>query len=327
MKAILFDQPGDENQLYVGEAPDPSAGPGQVLLHVAATALNRADLLQREGRYPVPPGASDILGLEVAGTVIEVGAGVTEYSVGDNVCALVNGGGYAQMIAVDAVKLLRLPERLSFTKAAAIPEVFLTAFQALHWIAKLQRGETVMVHAGASGVGTAAIQLAKHAGARVIATASAHKHEPLFDLGADHCVDYRSGDFAEVALTLTEGKGVDVVMDFVGAPYLEQNLRALARDGRMVSLAALGGARVENVSLAPLLLKRLQLTGTTLRSRSDEYKARLIADFREQIWPAFTDRTLRAVVDTIYDWEEVGDAHRYMASNANVGKIILTIGD
>jgi tumor protein p53-inducible protein 3 len=327
MKAILFDQPGDENQLYIGEVPDPTAGPGQVLLHVAATAMNRADLLQRQGRYPVPPGASEILGLEVAGTVIEVGEGVTDFAVGDNVCALVNGGGYAQMIAVDAVRLLRLPERLSFTKAAAVPEVFITAFQALYWIAGLQAGETALIHAGASGVGTAAIQLAKYAGARVIATASAHKHQPLFDLGADHCIDYRNDDFAEAALQATDGQGVNVVMDFVGAPYLEQNLRALARDGRMVSLAALGGARVENISLAPLLLKRLQLTGTTLRSRSDEYKAKLIADFREKIWPAFADRTLQAVVDTIYDWEEVADAHRYMASNANVGKIVLTIGD
>ena len=326
MKAIVFDQPGDESQLHLAEVADPAPAPTAVLLHVAATALNRADLLQREGNYPVPPGASSILGLEVAGTVIGLGSGVTGFEVGDNVCALVNGGGYAQQIAVDHRMLLKLPERLSFTKAAAIPEVFLTAFQALHWIGRMKKGDTVLIHAGASGVGTAAIQLAKLAGALPIVTASAHKHDQLFDLGAALCIDYHSEEFDEAVQHFTEGKGVDIILDFVGGPYLKQNLHACATDARIISLAALGGARVQDFSMAPFLRKRVQLTGTTMRSRSDAYRRDLTADFREKIWPHFATGELQAVVDTIYDWEQVADAHRYMASNANVGKIVMTIG-
>lgn len=326
MKAIVFDQPGDEHQLHLAEVADPAPAPPAILLHIAATALNRADLLQREGKYPVPPGASPILGLEVAGTVLEVGPEAKGFEVGDNVCALVNGGGYAQQIAVDHRMLLRLPERLSFTKAAAIPEAFLTAFQALHWIGKLGADDTVLIHAGASGVGTAAIQLVKLAGALPVVTASAHKHERLFELGAARCIDYRTEDFAEYVNDFTEGKGADIILDFVGGPYLNQNLACCATDGRIVSLAALGGARVPDFSMAPFLRKRVQLTGTTMRSRSDVYRRRLTADFRERIWPLFADGTLQPVVDTIYDWEEVAAAHRYMASNANVGKIVLTIG-
>jgi putative PIG3 family NAD(P)H quinone oxidoreductase len=327
MKAITIKSPGDANQLEITEVPDPVAGSGQVLVYVAATALNRADILQREGKYPPPPGVTDILGLEMAGTVIEVGEGVTDFEVGDNVCSLLPGGGYAQQVTVDAAMLLKLPENLSFTKAAAIPEAFLTAFQALHLIAKIQPGETVLIHAGASGVGTAAIQLVKLAGAHPIATASGRKHQQLLDLGAELCIDYRTEDFAEAALSHTNGKGVNIILDFIGGPYLEKNLKALAMEGRMVSLAALGGARVEGVSMAPILRKRLQLTGTTLRSRSKEYKYQLVAEFRERIWPAFADRSVRALVDTIYDWEGVADAHKYMEANANVGKIVLTIGE
>ncbi|MFK8161850.1 MAG: NAD(P)H-quinone oxidoreductase [Lewinella sp.] len=327
MKAITITSPGDANQLQITEVSDPVAAPGQVLVYVAATALNRADILQREGKYPPPPGVTDILGLEMAGTVIEVGEGVTDFEVGDNVCSLLPGGGYAQQVAVDAEMLLKLPGNMSFTKAAAIPEAFLTAFQALHLIAKLQPGETVLIHAGASGVGTAAIQLAKLAGAHPIATASGMKHQPLLDLGAERCIDYRNEDFAEAALDHTNGKGVNVVLDFIGGPYLEKNFKALAMEGRMVSLGFLGGAQVDSFSMAPVLRKRLQLTGTTLRSRSQAYKHELVAAFRERAWPAFADRSVRALVDTIYDWEEVADAHKYMEANANVGKIVLTIGE
>lgn len=327
MKAITAPTPGDANHLQIAETSDPVPGPGQVLVHVAATALNRADILQREGKYPPPPGTTDVLGLEMAGTVMEVGEGVTDFEIGDNVCALLNGGGYAQLAAVDAAMLFRLPENLSFTKAAAIPEVFMTAFQALHWIADLKAGETVLIHAGASGVGTAAIQLVKRAGATAIVTASGMKHQPLLDLGASRCIDYRTENYAEAALEETAGRGVDIILDFVGAPYLEKNLQCIALEGRIVKLAAMGGARVKDVSLAPILRKRLQITGSTLRSRSMEYKHRLAADFRKRAWPGFADRSLRAVVDMIYDWEEVADAHKYMEANANVGKIVLTIGE
>ena len=326
MKAILYETTGTGSDLYLAEVADPQPSPTQVVLHVAATALNRADLLQREGKYPVPAGANPILGLEVAGTVIEVGSEVRGFEIGDNVCALVNGGGYAQRIAVDYRMLLRLPGNLSFTKAAAIPEVFLTAFQALHWIADVQASDTVLIHAGASGVGTAAIQLAKLAGALPVVTASAGKHEAVDELGAARTIDYHAEDFAEAVLDFTAGKGADVILDFVGGPYLKKNLECAATDGRIVSLAALGGSRVEDFSMAPFLRKRIQLTGSTMRSRTDAYRQRLTADFRDRVWPAFADGRLRPVVDTIYDWEEVGDAHRYMASNGNVGKIVLTIG-
>ncbi len=326
MKAILFDEAGGPEKLYLSELPDPHPQPGEVLVRIIATALNRADLLQREGRYPLPPDANPLLGLEMAGTVVSVGEDVHDFSVGDGVCALLNGGGYAQLVAVDQSMLLRLPAGISFTKAAAIPEVFLTAFQALHWIAELQAGEQVLIHAGGSGVGTAAIQLVRLAGAIPIVTASTQKHDRLLALGAERCIDYRKEDFAEAVLDQTKGKGANVVLDFIGAPYFEKNLDALAIDGRMVSLAALGGARVEAISLGPILRKRLQINGTTLRARSLDYKQKLTADFRQKIWPHFASRELEAVVDTIYDWEEVQVAHRYMASNANLGKIVLTIG-
>lgn len=327
MKAILFDSPATADELYIGEAASPVPEPGQVLVHVAATALNRADLLQREGKYPAPKGHSSILGLEIAGTIIELGEGVTDFEIGDNVCALMNGGGYAQQAVVDQEMLLKLPESLSFTKAAAIPEVFLTAYQALHLIAGVKSGDTVLIHAGASGVGTAAIQLCLLAGATPIVTASPRKHEQLKTLGAKHCIDYTSEDFAERVADITDQQGVDIVIDFVAAPYLAKNLDCLAVDGRMVLLAFLGGPNVEQLNMVPILRKRLMIQGTTLRARSKQYKYDLTAAFKRDCWDAFADRKLTAVVDTIYDWEEVAEAHKYMESNANVGKIVMTVGD
>ncbi|MEM9261076.1 MAG: zinc-binding dehydrogenase, partial [Bacteroidota bacterium] len=204
---------------------------------------------------------------------------------------------------------------------------FLTAFQALHWIANLQAGERVLIHAGGSGVGTAAIQLVRLAQAIPIATSSPQKHEFLLSLGAERCIDYRTEDFAEVVVEATAGKGVDVILDFVGAPYLEKNMKSLAPDGRVVTLAAMGGAKADDFNLVPLLMKRIQWTGTTLRARSQHYKHRLTADFREKAWPHFASGAVYPVVDSIYDWGEVEEAHRYMASNANLGKIILAVGE
>jgi len=314
-------------QFTILSGPNPIPKPEEVVVRIAAAALNRADLLQAAGKYPPPPGASEVLGLDVAGTVVEIGAAVEGFAVGDNVCALVSGGGYAQSIAIDASMLLRLPERLSFTKAAAIPEVFLTAYQALRWIAGIKAGDQVLIHAGASGVGTAAIQLCNHFGAIPIVTASAQKHERLLGLGAAHCIDYRAGDFAEQVKGWTKDRGVEVILDFVGAPYLQQNMAALAVDGHLICLGFLGGSYLEATSLIPLVAKRLQLTGTTLRSRPKTYREALIADFRAEIWPSFADGSLRPVVDMIYDWELAAEAHAYMATNANVGKVVLTIGD
>ncbi|MEM6770708.1 MAG: NAD(P)H-quinone oxidoreductase, partial [Bacteroidota bacterium] len=313
MKYIQHNHP-TPGTFTILEGPDPKPAAHEVVIYVAATALNRADLLQVAGKYPPPAGESEILGLDVAGTVVEVGSEVEGFAVGDNVCALVGGGGYAQYLAIDAAMLLRLPERLSFTKAAAIPEVFLTAFQALHWIAGIEAGDRVLIHAGASGVGTAAIQLCNLVGATPIVTASANKHERLLGLGAANCIDYRSGDFAAAVNELTNGKGVNIVLDFVGAPYLKQNMQALTPDGHLVCLGFLGGSYLEGTSLAPLVLKRLQVTGTTLRSRKTEYRQALVADFRAEIWPHFATGKLNAVVDMIYDWELVADAHAYMAA-------------
>lgn len=324
MKAILHDEP---EGLRIAAVTDPRPGPAEVLINIAATALNRADLLQVAGKYPVPPGANPLLGLEMAGTVMEVGKEVTKFEVGDNVCALLDGGGYAQLVTVAEDRLLRLPTNLSFTKAAAIPEAWLTAYQALHWIAQLKAGETVLIHAGASGVGSAAIQLVRLAGAIPIVTASGHKHEGCTQLGAEYCIDYRAENFAEAILAHTDGRGVDVLLDFIGGSYLKDNLKALAVDGRMVMLGFLGGVHAKAMSLAPILRKRLTISGTTLRARSADYKARLTADFARDVWPAFADRRLLPVIDSIYDWNEVQAAHDYMRANANFGKIVMTVSE
>ncbi|OAV45466.1 NAD(P)H-quinone oxidoreductase [Lewinella sp. 4G2] len=327
MKAILFAENGGPENLSIAEVADPTIQPNEVLVAVVATSVNRADLLQLAGKYPGYGTPGEILGLDLAGTVIEVGAEVEGLAVGDNVCALVDGGGYGQLAAVPASMCLKLPSGMSFTKAAAVPEVFVTAFQALYWLGDLEEGDDILIHAGASGVGTAMIQLAKFSGARVFVTASANKHQRLYELGADVCIDYRKEDFADVILEKTDGQGVHLIIDFVGPTYAKQNFRCAATDGCVVLLSLLGGAAEEQVDLAQVLLRRLTLVGSTLRNRSADYKAQLLADFRDQVWPLFADRSLRAIVDTIYDWEDADDALKYMQSNANVGKIVICIGE
>ncbi|MEM9258763.1 MAG: zinc-binding dehydrogenase, partial [Bacteroidota bacterium] len=253
MKIIQY-TPRDLGSLRLGEASDPRPAEGEVLIHVAATALNRSDILQVKGYYPAPADANPVLGLEVAGTIIEVGPGVDNFEIGDNVCALVNGGGFAQLAVVPAAMLLRLPERLSFTKAAAIPEVWLTAYHALHKAVRLEEGQTVLIHAGASGVGTAAIQLVRKAGGIPIVTASAMKHERLYQLGAKHCIDYRKDDFAESISQITDGHGCSVILDFIGAPYFQQNLSAAAQDAHIVGLGFMGGRFAERLDVSPIIL-------------------------------------------------------------------------
>lgn len=327
MRAVLLDEPGEPGCMYLGEYPMPSAGPGELLVYVHATALNRADTLQRMGKYPPPAGESPILGLEMAGTVYEVGAGVFDFEPGDRVCALLAGGGYAQYAVIPADMALRLPNNLSFTKAAAIPEAFLTAFQALHWLAGLQAGDRVLVHAGASGVGVAALQLARLAGASVVlATASASKHELCRRVGAQACFDYQTAGWPQAVLDATEGQGVDIVIDFVGGPNFQPNLSIMAEGGRMVMLGFLGGSKLAQADLGPILRKRLQIMGSTLRARPKAYKAALTAAFREQCWPAFALEQLYPVVDSIYDWNDVAQAHEYMEGNHNQGKIVLSVG-
>ncbi len=325
MRAILVRAPGGPEQLYLGEYPMPSPGPGELLVRVRATSLNRADLLQREGKYPPPPGASPILGLDVAGTVAALGPGVTGWQTGDRVFGLVEGGSYAEYAVLPAGMAMRIPDSLSFEEAAAIPEVFLTAYQALCWLGQLQQNEHVLIHAGASGVGTAAIQLARCLGAHVHVTASAPKHEVCRTLGAETTIDYRQEDFAERIQEVTGGTGVHLIIDFVGAPYLEPNLRCLAMDGRIVLLATLGGSRVDAFNLRLLFARRAQLIASTLRNRARDYKVRLTQEFAERFLNDFAEGRLRPVIDRIYNWTEVAEAHRRMEANQNVGKIVLRV--
>lgn len=321
MKAVL----AERDKMYLGDCSFPVRGPYDILIEVKAAGVNRADLLQRKGKYPPPKGASTILGLEVAGIVKEAGSKVSRWKEGDKVFGLLSGGGYAQYAVMSEEMAMPVPENFNFIQAAALPEVFLTAYQALIWLAKLQKGERVLIHAGASGVGTAAIQLAKESGAVVFATASAPKHALCRELGALQTIDYTTQNFAEEVLTATDGKGVDVVVDFIGGPYFTDNLKTLATDGRLVLLASLGGMKVPEANLLPVLLKRLSIFGSTLRSRSPEYQSRLTQEMANFILPCLKDGRIRPVVDSVFPVERAAEAHEYMEANKNQGKIVLDL--
>jgi tumor protein p53-inducible protein 3 len=325
VKAIVLDGFGDESVLKLGEAPAPKLVPGALRLRVAATAVNRADLLQRQGFYPPPPGASEILGLECAGEVVEVGAGVSGWRPGERAMALLPGGGYAEEVVVDAGSALRVPERLSLEEAAAVPEVFLTVFLDVFELGALAEGGTALVHGGGSGIGTAAIQLVKAAGARIVVTAgSDEKCERCRALGADVAVNYRSGDFAAACLEATGGRGVDVVLDSIGAAYLEPNLASLAVGGRLVLIGLMGGAKAE-IALGALLARRLQLIGSTLRTRPAAEKARIVAAFAARFGPALARGEIRPIVDRVLPLERAADAHRALKASEHFGKIVLRV--
>jgi len=326
MRAIQIQTFGGPEQLYIGEWPKPHPGAHEILVKVEATALNRADILQREGKYPPPEGESPIMGLEMAGVVEAAGTAVTKWKAGDQVCGLLAGGGYAEFALIHEEVALPVPEGMPLADAAGIPEVFLTAFQALRWLARLQAGERVLIHAGASGVGTAAIQLARLMGAHPIVTASAAKHPLCRELGAAHAIDYKNRDFEAEVMEYTHQHGVDVVLDFIGGPYFQRNLNVLAMEGRLVMLAFLEGAYADKLNLGAMLRKRLQVIGSTLRNRSLEYKIRLSQDFCRYAWPLFEQGKLRPVIDTVFDWKEVAKAHRYMEESRNQGKIVLKVG-
>ncbi len=327
MKAVLVEEPGDETRLKLGAMPAPELGAGQLRLRVAATAVNRADLLQRQGMYPPPPGASEILGLECAGVVSGIGEGVSGWSVGDRVMALLAGGGYAEEVVVDAGSAMPVPESLSLDEAAALPEVFLTVFLNVFVLGALPEGGTALVHGGGSGIGTAAIQLVKEAGGRVMVTAgSDEKCARCLELGADVAVNYRTGDFAVEARAITAGRGVDVVLDHIGARYLEGNLAALATGGRLVVIGLMGGAKAE-INLAALLTRRLQVIGSTLRARPDEEKAAIVAGFRARFGEALGAGRIRPVVDSILPLEKVADAHRRVQASEHFGKVVLRVGE
>ena len=325
MNVILVDETGGPDQLRLGTRPDPEPAAGELLVDVRATALNRADLMQRRGHYPPPEDASDLLGLELAGTVAEAGAACDGFKEGDRIFGLLPGGGYAERAVIPGDMAMPIPEALSFEEAAAVPEVFLTAYQALYWLGELAEGQRALLHAGASGVGTAATQLVVEAGAEAFATASAPKHETCRDMGASATVDYRSEDFAERIDEITGGAGVDLVLDVVGAPYFQKNIGVLRTDGRLVLLSVLGGTTVERVDLRRLLAKRLHVKASTLRARALDYKVRLTQEFAAYALPLFEDGVLRPVIDRVYDWADAAEAHRRMEANENAGKLVLRV--
>jgi NADPH2:quinone reductase len=326
MRAVVFDQPGDESVLRVADVPLPVLGPGDLRLRVHAAGLNRADLLQRQGKYPPPPGASDIIGLECAGEVIEVGPRVRGWRPGDRAMALLAGGGYAEEAVVPAGCAMPIPELMPFEEAAAFPETFLTVFLTVFRLGGLRAGGSVLVHGGGSGVGTSAITLVKAVGGTIVVTAgSDDKCVRCLGLGADAAVNYRSADFVAAAREATGGRGVDVVLDSIGAPYLERNLAALASGGRLLLIATMGGGAVE-VNLRDVLSRRLSIIGSTLRARPATEKASLIAAFLDRFGEPLAACRLRPVIDRVLPLEEVAEAHRLMAASAHFGKIVLAVG-
>lgn len=325
MRAIIIRDHGGPEQLQLWEWEKPMPGPEELLVRIHATALNRADSLQRQGKYPPPTDASPILGLEMAGEVVGAGSEVTGWKLGDKVCGLLAGGGYAEYCVIDQSLAMPMPLGWSYAQAAAVPEAFLTAFQGLFWLGGLKTGQKVLIHAGASGVGTAAIQLAKAMDAELYITASAAKHEFCHALGAHHCYDYKEEDFSELIDDQTHHKGVDVILDFVGAPYFQRNLSCIARDGKLVMLGFMGGAMLDNVNLGPILRKRISILGSTLRNRDLAYKAQLTQAMQAYVWPRFQANMIKPVIDQVFSWKEVVEAHQYLESNQSKGKIVLEI--
>ncbi|MGH7255659.1 MAG: NAD(P)H-quinone oxidoreductase, partial [Nitrospirales bacterium] len=308
MKAITFSDPGGPEVLRLTDVPDPNPGPGQLLVRVRATALNRADLLQRRGHYPPPPGESDILGLELAGEIEAVGEGVEGFVPGDRVCALVGGGGYAEKAVVDHRLAMPIPDGWSFADAAAVPESFLTAHDSLVTLGGLAAGEVVLIHAAGSGLGTASVQMARHAGARVLVTAgTADKLDVACRLGAEVGCNYKERDFADWVMEITEGRGVDLIQDPVGAAFWERNFRCLREKGRLVVLGLLGGSKAE-VDLGLLLRKRVAVMGTVLRQRSLDEKAALVRRFQDLWLPALARGDIRPVIDSVFSLEQAAEA-------------------
>jgi len=326
MKAVSIETPGGPDALKIKNMPRPTPRDEELLIQVKAAGINRADILQRQGHYPPPPGESDIPGLEIAGVVSAMGKNCDDWKAGQRVFGLVGGGGYAQYTVIHRKMALAIPEILSFEEAAAIPEAFLTAFQALRWIGRLTAGESLLIHAGASGVGTAAIQLAHEMGAQVFITAgSDDKTHRCLELGADSAINYNKNRFAEIILEKTNGRGVNLILDFVGSPYWEQNLQSIASEGRIVILATMGGSFIKDFDLRTLMKKRLTLSGSTLRNRDLAYKIELSRTFADDALPHFKAGRIKPVIDRIFPWDKVAEAHRHMESRQNFGKIILRI--
>jgi putative PIG3 family NAD(P)H quinone oxidoreductase len=325
MRAIVFDQPGDESVLHIGEVPRPDLGPEEIRIRVHTTAVNRADLLQRQGLYPPPPGASPILGLEAAGEVVEIGAAVRGWRRGERAMALLAGGGYAEETVVHAGSAIRVPAVLSDEEAGALPEAFLTAFLNIFMLGEAPDAGSVLIHGGGSGVGTAAITLCREAGHRIVVTAgSAEKCQRCLEHGADVAINYRDGDFAPKVRAATDGKGVDVVLDSIGARYLEGNLAVLAVDGRLVVIGLMGGGRAE-LDLAQMLVRRLRVIGSTLRVRSAIEKAGIVSAFLDRFGDALDAGRVCPVIDRVMPLEQAAEAHRVMKASEHFGKIVLRV--
>ena len=325
MTAIEITTPGGPDVLKPCKRPIPTPGHGQILIKVAAAGVNRPDALQRAGNYAPPPGASDLPGLEAAGTIAATGPGVTKWREGDEVCALLPGGGYAEYVLTSQDHALPIPKGLSMIQAAALPETFFTVYSNVFMRGGLKAGETFLVHGGSSGIGTTAIQLAAKAGARVFTTAgSDEKCQTCRDLGAELAINYKNQDFVEEVKTATQGRGVDLILDMVGGSYIPRNVKSLALDGRLVQIAFLEAPKCE-LNFALLMVRRLTITGSTLRPQSDAAKADIAAALRENVWPMLDAGTIAPVMDSTYPLAEAAAAHAHMESSQHIGKIVLTV--
>ena len=325
MRAITIAEPGGPDVLRLAEVPDPVPADGEVLVDVVASAVNRADVLQRQGFYNPPPGASPYPGLECSGRIAAIGANVSGWAVGDEVCALLSGGGYAAKVAVPAGQLLPVPRGLSIVDAAALPEVVATVWSNVFQVAHLRPAEILLVHGGSSGIGTMAIQLGKAIGAKVAVTAgSPEKLEACRALGADILINYREQDFVEELRETTAGHGADVILDVMGAKYLDRNLDALALNGRLVIIGMQGGISAE-LNLSKLMAKRAAIAATSLRARPLDEKAAIVASVREHVWPLIDNGTVKPVIDRVLPLADAAEAHRLMESSTHIGKILLQV--
>ncbi|MFQ5625779.1 MAG: NAD(P)H-quinone oxidoreductase [Methyloligellaceae bacterium] len=326
MTAIAITEPGGPDVLQPRQVPVPEPGPGQLLVKVRAAGVNRPDVLQRTGAYPPPKGASELPGLEIAGDVVSAGADTKRFKVGDNVCALTPGGGYAQYCIADEPATLPVPEGLSMDEAAALPETCFTVWHNVFERGALKPGEWLLVHGGSSGIGTTAIQMGKALGAKVLVTAgTAEKCAACEKLGATRAINYAQEDFVEVTKEVTDGHGADVILDMVGGDYIERNFNAAASGGRIVQIAFLGGAKAQ-VNFMRLMLKRLTFTGSTLRARSVAFKGAIASALEETIWPLIAAGAIRPVLDKTYSLEQAAQAHVHMESGVHIGKIVLCVG-
>lgn len=325
MRVVVASGPGGPDVLTFADRPDPVPGPDELLVEVWATAVNRADILQRAGTYSLPPGSTDVLGLEVAGRVADVGAAVTDWSPGDRVCALTPGGGHAELATVPARLAMRIPDTMSYAQAAAVPEAFLTAYDNVVRRGGCDDGDVLLVHGGASGVGTAAIQLARERGCTVFVTCgSPAKIDACRALGAVVGIDYRREDFVARVLEETSGRGVDVVLDHIGGPYLARDLDCLATDGRLVFIGTMDG-KAGQIDVQALMSKRAWVTGTKLRPRTTDEKADLVDALGREVWPAFENGSIAPVVDRVLPWTRIAEAHRVMEASGHVGKLVLSV--